>query len=151
MSAGNPKTEIPTEEGERPVRICNGIVLPTPAYICRPEDLWPTEMKEAKSEWIEPIRRYLQDFTRPIRTIADEIRCLACDEQVTGHHVGLIDPRFKNKLDYAPEGTYEGRCTNCGYPCRLLHKIYMPNGGPLLVRLVGFPLFYHPDSTARTQ
>jgi hypothetical protein len=43
----------------------------------------------------------------------------------------------------------EGRCNGCGYPCRLHHAIFMPNDGPLLVRLRGFPLFYHPKATQR--
>lgn len=148
---GNPKTEQRVEEGERPVLHCNGIILANEAYHCKAADLWPNGVAEMKPEWEEPIARYLQDFARPVRTIADEIRCLACDKQVTGHHVGLQDWRTKNALEYSTEGTCEGRCTGCGYPCRLFHEIFMPNGGPLLVRLNGFPLFYYPDSTARTQ
>jgi hypothetical protein len=97
-------------------------------------------------EWREPIEKYLAAFCEPIRTIADEIKCVACDEQVTGHHIGLQHWKFKQKLVYSEEGTKEGRCANCGYPCRLKHEIFTPEN-TLLVRLSGFPLFYHPSAT----
>lgn len=141
---------IPSEEDETPARHLNGMLLANPAYICRPKDLWPKGYKELKPEWVDPIERYLASFARPIRTIADEIKCVACDRQVTGHHVGLADWRFKTALTYSPEGTMEGRCNGCGYPVRVDHKMVMSNGGPLLVHLKGFPLFYHPIATQRT-
>lgn len=152
MDKSNPKTEQDVAEGEYPVRSLAGVIFANSAYHCRPKDLWPQGYREMQPEWVEPIETYLRDFARPIRTIADELRCLACDLQVTGHHVGLQDWRIKNALSYDPDPktSMEGRCGGCGYPCRLHHAIFMPNGGPLLVRLVPFPLFYHPHSTAKT-
>lgn len=142
-----PKTEQRVEDGEKPVRICNGMVLANSAFHCKPVDLWPTKLKEAKPEWIPAMEHYLNAFARPVRTIADEIRCLACDEQVTAHHLGLADPRFKHKLEFSEKWPHEGRCTSCGYPCQLGHQIFY--GDELLVKLSNFPLFFHPDATGR--
>ncbi len=143
----NPKTELLVENEERPARNANGHVLANPAYHCRPEDLWPSDVEDLKPEWRDAIERYLFAFARPVRTIADEIRCVACDRQVTGAHVGLADFRTKTALSYVKEGTWEGRCAACAYPARLKHNIFMPDNGPCLVSLTGFPLFYHPEST----
>lgn len=139
--------QIPSEEDERPVRIFSGIVLANDAYHCRPKHLWPNDISQAKPEWIPPMELYLANFCKPIRTIADEIRCVACDEQVTGHHVGVLDYRVRGKLGWSEEGTKEGRCLSCGYPMRMRHQIFMPDDGPRLVDLNGFPLFYHPSAT----
>jgi hypothetical protein len=139
------KTDQIVEDGEVPVRNYHGVVLANPAYHCRPRDLWPTELDELPMEFWHPLEEYLKRFSRPVRTIADEIRCLACDKQVTGHHVGLQDWRYKSAMTYSTEGTCEGRCNGCGYPVRLFHEIRTLDGEKLIVRLNGFPLFYHPD------
>jgi hypothetical protein len=142
---------IPSEEEERPVRIFNSIVLVNDARHCRPKHLWPKGGRELDQHpgWRDQIERYLAAFCEPVRTIADELRCVACDEQVTGHHVGIMDWRYRNRLTFSEEGSMEGRCTKCGYPCRLKHEISLPSG-QLLVRLVGFPLFYHPTACQQT-
>lgn len=139
---------IPPESEEKPVRIFHSVVFANDAYHCRPIHLWPNEIKDAKPEWLPPMERYLAAFCKPIRTIADEIKCVACDEQVTGHHVGFDHYKYRSNLKFQREGTWEGRCASCGYPCRLKHRIFMPNGQPL-VELIGFPLFYHPSATQR--
>jgi hypothetical protein len=146
---GNPKTEQRVGEDEVPVRTFMGQVLANPAYHCKGVDLWPNEIKELSEEHIAGLDAYLERFSRPVRTIADEIRCVACDFQVTGAHVGLQDWRHKTALTYSTEGTCEGRCNQCGYPVRLFHEIRSLNGERLLVRLNGFPLFYHPNHTAQ--
>lgn len=144
----NPKVEQRVEEDERPALTCNGIVLANPAYHCKPVDLWPNDLKEAKPEWIPPMERYLFDFCRPVRTIADEVRCVSCDRQVTGAYVHLADWRQRKAMSFDEKWPYEGRCLGCGYPARLGHEILSPEG-QCLVKLSGFPLFYHPDSTSR--
>jgi hypothetical protein len=138
--------EIPSEEEEHPVRSYNGFVLASDAKHCRPKHLWPNGMQELDQhpDWKESIERYLAAFCEPVTTAAKEICCVACNEQVTGHHMGLDDPRYATKLTYSPEGTMEGRCSGCGYPCRLRHEIALPTGQPL-VRIV-IPLFYHPSA-----
>ncbi len=146
----NPKVEQRVEDKERPVRSCAGVVLANDAYHCRVVDLWPKGVAEAKPEWITAINDYLWAFARPVRTIADEIRCVACDKQVTGAHVGLAEWRTKTALTYSEEGDMEGRCTGCGYPARLRHRILTRDQTAVLVELKGFPLFYHPDATVKT-
>lgn len=141
---------IPPESEERPVRIFNSIVLANDAYHCRPIHLWPKELSEAKAEWLPPMEQYLAAFCKPIRTIANEINCIACDEQVTGHQMGLADYRFKAKLNFEKEGTWEGRCASCGYPCRLKHDIFVPGTSFRIVGLTEFPLFYHPHATQKS-
>jgi hypothetical protein len=136
---------VPSEEEERPVRTFNGFVFANDAKHCRPRHLWPRGHTEIKEEWRESIERYLAAFCEPVTTAAKEICCVACNEQVTGHHVGLDDYRHRTKLTYSPEGTMEGRCTTCGYPCRIKHRIVGPNN-VLLVELTEFPLFYHPTA-----
>ena len=143
--------KVPTEEEERPVRHLNSIVFVHEAYHCRAKHLWPKDYTQIKDEWQDPIERYLAAFAKPIRSIADELRCFVCDAQLTGHSILLKDYRFQNNLTFSREGTWEGRCTQCGYPCRLKHDIFMPNNGPRLVGLTGFPLLYHPSATQRTQ
>lgn len=143
-----PYKKIPSEEDEQPARYAQGVELKNPAYHCRPKDLWPKGVASAEQSWLDAMQLYLANFARPIRSIADEIKCLACNTQVTGHHVIITDWRHRTKLKYSPEGTMEGSCTNCGYPARLKHDIYL--GQQLLVSLKGFPLFYHPSATERS-
>jgi hypothetical protein len=142
---------IPTREEERPVRHMNGVVFTHDAWHCRPQHLWPKDYKNIKPEWQDSIERYLAAFVEPVRTVADEIICFVCGSQLTGHSVLLKDYRYQDNLTFSREGTWEGRCTGCGYPCRLKHDIFMPNGGPRLVGLTGFPLLYHPSATQKTQ
>lgn len=144
---------IPPEDEERPVRIHNGMVLANDVYHCRPKHLWPRQQDskelEQHEDWRRAIEKYLAAFAAPIRTIADEVKCPACDTQVTAHHGGLEDYRFRNNLKFKREGTWEGRCGTCGYPCRLVHLIGLPNSDVVLVHLKGFPLFYHPSATSQ--
>lgn len=141
--------KVPSEEEERPVRIFNGYVLANDIRHCRPRHLWPTGHEQIKEEWRDSIERYLAAFAEPVTTAAKEIVCPACGDQVTGHGQNTKDWRFRHKLTFSPEDTMEGRCANCGYPCRLKHEILSPNK-ELLVRLQGFPLFYHPAATQQT-
>jgi hypothetical protein len=141
---------IPPRSEERPVRSLGDFVFANDAWHCRPVHLWPRGIKDMLEEWREPIERYLAAFCEPVTTAAKEVCCVACNEQVTGHHVGLDHWKFKQKLTYSPEGTREGRCTTCGYPCRLLHRIVSLDGQHLLVELSDFPLFYHPSATQQT-
>lgn len=141
---------VPSEEDERSVFHLNGHVFTTPMKHCRPKHLWPTGLSEMLPEWVEPVERYLAAFAEPVRTIADEVRCPSCDLQVTGHHIILADYRYKTNINYSPEGTMEGRCTGCGYPCRLKHDIFVPGTTKRIVGLENFPLFYHPSATQRT-
>jgi hypothetical protein len=138
---------IPSEEEERAVRTHNGFVFAHDARHCRIKHLWPKDQGGLKPEWREPIERYLAAFCEPVRTPADEIVCVACGEQVTAHHVGIGDYRYRDKLKYKKEGTWECRCAMCAYPGRMKHTIFFPPTGEPLVQLIGFPLFYHPTAT----
>jgi len=139
---------IPTREEELPILYVSGHALHTPAYHCRPGHLWPKDIALAEPEWVHSMEVYLANFCEPVRTIADEIRCVACNIQVTGHHVLLTDWRTKSTIKFAPNGTMEGHCVNCGYPCRLNHQIFSLQTKQLLVHLKNFPLFYHPQATS---
>lgn len=140
---------IPPREGEVPVQIFAGQRLKNPIYHCRPEHLWPKDIQQANPSWVKDISLYCANFAEPIRTIADELKCPACDKQVTGHHILLTDWRHKDAITYSPHGTMEGNCTGCGYPCRLKHEIRWSETGQMLVTLKNFPLFYHPSATER--
>jgi hypothetical protein len=142
--------EIPSREEEHPVKTFNGVVLAHEMTICRPEHLWPKGMDELRQhpDWFEAIERYLAAFADPIRTIANEIKCPACGIQVTGHPMSPSAWKYFGSIKHSSEGTMEGRCGECGYPCRLKHEIKM--GEILLVRLTQFPLFYHPDVCAQS-
>jgi len=138
---------IPEKEFEIPVQIFAGHPLHHPIYHCRPEHLWPKGISEANPQWIRDISLYCANFGRPIKTIADEIKCPCCDKQVTGHHVLLTSWQHKDAIKFSPHGTMEGTCTGCGYPCRLKHVIKWKETGQTLVSLTNFPLFYHPSAT----
>lgn len=137
--------EIPSREEERPVKTYNGVVLAHEMLICRPEHLWPKGMDELNEhpDWRDAIERYLAAFADPIRTIANEIKCPACGIQVTGHPRSPNAWKYFGAIKYSKEGTKEGRCGGCGYPCRLKHQIFLRETP--LVGLDNFPLFYHPD------
>lgn len=144
-----PEPEDFSREGG--IIVVNGTALRNTAYPCMAVDLWPTDVRKAKPEWVEAMNLYLTDFCRPVRSIADEIKCVACDSQVTGHHVLLTDWKNKEALTYSPHGTMEGRCTRCAYPMRMKHEIFSGDKTQLLVRLEGFPLFYYPPSLKKVQ
>jgi len=144
-----PEFRIPSREEEHPVQIFAGKRLKNPALHCRPEHLWPSDIKTAPIEWIHSMEIYLANFCKPNRTIADELKCTGCNTQVTGHHVLLADWRHKDAISFDPKGAREGKCNHCGYPCRLDHKIHSLESGKLLVHLKNFPLFYHPSATIR--
>jgi hypothetical protein len=141
---------IPPRDEEVPVRTFNGFVFANDAWHCRPIHLWPKGVDELEKhpDWKDQIERYLAAFCEPVTTAAKEICCVACNEQVTGAYINVEDWRHKGKLEFSQEGTWEGRCRSCGYPCRLKHEIML--GELLLVRLQAFPLFYHPSATQRT-
>lgn len=138
---------VPPRSEERPARSLAGYVFANDAWHCRPIHLWPNGMSELEKhpEWKEPIESYLAAFCEPVTTAAKEICCVACNEQVTGAYMSLQDWKQKGKLQFSLEGTREGRCRSCGYPCRLRHRIFL--GETPLVGLDDFPLFYHPSAT----
>lgn len=131
-----------------PTREVAGRPLHHDAYVCRAKDLWPTELKELSQSHQEDLDRYLRDFARPIRNIADEMSCIACGSQLTARTEKTA--KKLGRTVEVDEETGEGRCLQCGYPLRALHRMYARDG-QLLVRLIGFPLLYHPLSTKRTQ
>lgn len=131
---------------EAPVRELAGHTLAHPAYRCSVRDLWPTEAKELSGSHQQDLENYLSDFARPVRNIADEMSCIGCGAQLTARTQQTAD-KIGRTVD-VDEETGEGRCLKCGYPLRALHMIYSRQG-QLLVKLVGFPLLYHPGSTSR--
>lgn len=131
---------------ELPVRKLAGRELKHPAYVCRAVDLWPSEIRELSDQHHQDLDNYLRDFARPIRNIADEMSCLGCGAQLTARTEKTAQ-KLGRTVD-VDEETGEGRCLNCGYPLRALHMM-RSRQGQLLVRLVGFPLLYHPNSTKR--
>lgn len=132
---------------EMPVREVAGRPLKNLAYVCTAKDLWPNDLRELSDAHQQDLDNYLRDFARPIRNIADEVSCLACGAQLTAR-TEKTAKRLGRTVD-VDEETGEGRCLGCGYPLRALHRMYSREG-QLLVRLVGFPLMYHPNSTLRS-
>jgi hypothetical protein len=114
---------------------------------CTARDLWPTELDELSPAHQADLDHYLRDFSKPIRNIADEILCFACNAQLTARTKATAD-RLGQTAD-VDEKTGEGRCLKCAYPLRALHRIYSRTG-QFLVELKGFPLLYHPNSTHRS-
>jgi hypothetical protein len=131
---------------DTPVREVAGHTLAHPAVPCTARDLWPTELDELSPAHREDLDHYLRDFSKPIRNIADEVSCIGCGQQLTARTQRTAD-ELGRTVD-VDEKTGEGRCVKCGYPLRALHMMYSRDG-LLLVRLVGFPLLYHPHSTKR--
>lgn len=130
---------------DRGIKFVAGKEIYNLAFHCTIKDLWPREHQKAEPQWVESINNYLVDFCRPIRTIADELRCVACNQQVTGHHILLMNQATKHALSWDPS-TNEGRCEGCGYPVRVRHTIRTLDGQQVLVDLQDFPLFYHPSA-----
>lgn len=130
-----------------PTRTVAGRELKHPAYVCRGRDLLlPSEMEAVTPEQLHDLDFYLRDFARPIMNIADEVSCVACGSLLTAKSEKTA--RKLGRTVDVDEQTGEGRCLNCAYPLRAIHRIYS-RSGQLLVRLVGFPLMYHPLSTKR--
>jgi hypothetical protein len=129
-----------------PVRTVAGRELKHPAYVCTARDLWPKDLDELTKSQQEDLDRYLKDFAKPIRNIADEVSCLACGKQLTARTEKTAQ-QIGQTVEANPD-TGEGRCINCGYPLRALHQMFSRTG-QLLVKLSGFPLMYHPNSTQR--
>jgi hypothetical protein len=132
---------------DAPVREVAGTTLAHPAYRCSVRDLWPTEMARFKGSHVQDMENYLADFAQPVRNIADEMSCIGCGAQLTARTQQTAD-RIGRTVE-VDEESGEGRCLKCGYPLRALHMIYSREG-QLLMKLVGFPLLYHPASTCRS-
>lgn len=131
---------------EMPTRTAGGRSLKNPAYVCTARDLWPTELDELTEDYRHDLDCYLRNFCRPVRNIADEVKCVACDAQLTARLQSTADKLGRTvEID---ERTGEGRCIKCGYPLRAVHRMY-GSDGRLLVSLVGLPLMYHPHATER--
>jgi hypothetical protein len=135
---------IPTEEEEKPVHGYAGFTFKNVATHCRVKHLFPPKPDEQVPEqWTNAMTLYLANFCEPVRNLANEVHCVACNAKLTGPY-GMEDWRTRNaiKLD-TTSPTLEGRCNNCGYPMRCQHDIKLPTG-ETLVKLAGFPLMYHP-------
>lgn len=138
--------KIPTREEEVAVRAYGGYTFKNAALHCRPDKLFPAaDLETAKVEWVEALVLYLANFCEPMRNIANEIHCVACNSKLTGPQ-GMDDWRTRGALAVNLESpTREARCTTCGYPTRCAHRIYLPDGR-LVVALSWFPLQYHPSA-----
>jgi len=139
---------IPTKEQEKAVTVFHGVQLMSPAYHARHDDLWPPRAGEAlpKEEWRRAIDLYLGNFCRPEKTIANHVKCVACDLELSGSQ--LTYRKSALKLNTETESA-EASCSRCGYPVRCKHKITMPapNEHVILVVLDFFPMCYHPTAT----
>lgn len=141
---GPGREKIPSEEEERPVYQLRGHVFKHPMKHCRPRHLWPQGHQNFSEDERKAAEIYLANFAEPIRSIAEEVKCPACDSQVTGHHTIVTDWRHKNAITWDPQ-TMEGHCVTCGYPMRMSHKVLL--GDRVIFFLKEFPLFYHPNAT----
>lgn len=138
--------QIPTKEKEVAVRGFGGYTFKNPALHCRPEYLFPkADLETAQPEWVEALVLYFANFCEPVRNIANEIHCVACNTKLTGPQ-GMDDWRTRGALAVNLESPKrEARCTTCGYPTRCAHQVFLPNG-KLVVALNWFPLQYHPHA-----
>lgn len=140
---------IPVEGEEVPVVQYHGYIFKNKAWHCRVPDLW-TKEKQPESEWFNPeeeniLTLYLANFCRPYKNIASQIKCVACDEWLTGVYGQGDDWKWRDAVRME-EGspTKEGRCSNCGYPLRARHLVKNTHSGKPIVFLDDFPLMYHP-------
>lgn len=145
MSNIFPLDRIPPESEEIPVRNYNGFVLANPAYHCRHDHLFPPRAGEppVPEGWRMACDLYLANFCKPIRNIANQVSCVACNQLM----VAPQGKQLANAISWDPNTEFgEGRCEGCGYPIRTGHKIWeLPrHGRQLLVSLPFFPLCYHP-------
>lgn len=141
--------KIPTLEEERPIKNHNGFVFSNPAFHCRHDDLWtPRPGDNLSTEGRRAIDVYLANFCRPVQSIAKEVRCVACNVNLTFPMGGR--ERRTITMDTS-SATKEGRCTDCGYPLRCTHIITLlpPHPPHVVVKLEFFPLCYHPSATKR--
>jgi len=148
--------KIPTLAEETPIRSHNGFVFSNPAYHARHDDLWPPKAGvQPPDQWIrDSVDLYLGNFCRPVVSIAKEVRCVACNADLTAPYG--TDQKWAMhstplKIDYQ-SGSHEARCGGCGYPVRCKHIISPPPPRPMLpplVKLDFFPLCYHPSATDR--
>lgn len=137
---------IPTLEQERPIRRHGGFTFKNDALHCRLNHLFPAaDLAEANEQWTKVMELYFANFCEPVRNLANEIHCVACNAKLTGPY-GLADWRTVGAVlldETSP--TLEGRCTNCAYPLRARHILHMPSG-ELLLKLEWIPLLYHPST-----
>jgi hypothetical protein len=71
---------------------------------------------------------YVSHFLPPRATRRGEVMCAGCGDALTGLLFGTFEWGIANG---------EGRCSTCGYPTRMYHRL----GG----HCVALPLQYHPD------
>jgi hypothetical protein len=137
---------IPLREQEQPVVGYAGFVFKNQAWHCRPEHLFPAaDLDTAEEQWKQVMTLYFANFCEPVRNLANEIHCVACNAKLTGPY-GMADWRSRQALNVdESEDTAEARCTGCGYPARCNHTLKMPDGR-LLVKLSWLPLMYHPTT-----
>ena len=145
-----PPPQIPPPEEEKPVTTLLGMVLANKAWHARHDDLWPPKagQEPVKPEWRDAIDLYLGNFCRPVKSIANEVHCVACNGLLTKPYAG---PDHRGISVDPTSPTLEAKCESCGYPIRCKHAITLPppNNHVLLVRLEYFPLCYHPSATER--
>lgn len=152
-----PPPKIPSLEEERPIHSLQGYVFTHAAYHARHDDLWPPKagQEPVPDEFRQAIDLYLGNFCRPIKSIASEVRCVACGEDLTTPYgrSALVTQLGGARLKVDRQTpTLEGRCGNCGYPVRCKHTIrpLAPRPAfPPLVQLDFFPMCYHPSATDR--
>jgi hypothetical protein len=152
-----PIETIPSVEEEKPIRNLHGYVFSNPAYHARHDDLFPPKAGEppVPQEFRDAIDIYLGNFCRPVRSIANEVRCVACNEDLTTPYgrEALITQLGGARLKVDRQSPdLDARCGNCGYPVRCRHVISpLPPRPPVpvLVRLDFFPMCYHPRATDR--
>ncbi len=137
---------IPTEEEETAVRSYSGYMLKNRALHCRPKHLFPqADLETAAPAWTTAMQLYFANFCEPVRNLANEVHCVACNARLTGPQ-GMADWLTRGALMVDTESeTLEARCTACAYPARCAHRVYLPDGR-LVVALNWFPLQYHPSA-----
>lgn len=136
--------QIPTEEQETPVTRYGSHILKNKALHCRPRHMFPaTDLEQAEQAWVDAMVLYLANFCEPVRNLANQIHCVACNATLTGPQ-GMLDWKTRAALRVDESSpTLECRCTQCGYPGRAQHTIRLPDGR-LVVQMNWLPLQYHP-------
>lgn len=149
-----PFPQIPPLEHEKPIGSLKGFIFANPAWFCRHDDLWPPKPGEPLPDdrQRKSIDLYLANFCRPVKSIANEVRCVACGQDLTtpyGQKVKTSLTQTFLKVDrQSPTG--EAKCGGCGYPVRTKHVIRYIGSSIPVVKLDFFPLCYHPSATDRT-
>ncbi len=86
---------------------------------------------------------YFGNFCEPVRNLANEVHCVACNQKLTGPY-GMDDWRTRAALHVDTSSpTLEARCSGCAYPVRCRHVVKLTDER-VLVHLDWFPLMYHP-------